>query len=377
VGTHFENAPRIEEETALSFDDVLVWSHVLAIRRHVAAYRAMGFCVIPRDFMTKGAGPPSWSEYQRRQPTDTETDKWFFSDETPKNLAVLLGRISGNLFVLDVDGETAQRIFSERLVELGICNNLRVLLLNCMMQRSGSRRGYHFFFRVSQQLLDDETEGEFYRYLLFEESKKDLWKGPGKHEAITLLSERSLCVLAPSIHPDGKCNWYLWNRKEPGIITTKKELRELFWMLRKDEHHDLDVNAYWRKLKGPWNKAKKKAERNNNDNTVPLTDFTTYSEEAGKGTKVISKRERQNWLDALAKNDRHREGNRHEIMLRLVGGLWHRGYTMESTLEFVEEICHYFGDPEVEDRRRVVTDTWQRGAAGHRILGWSGLDELW
>lgn len=56
----------------------------------------------------------SWKPFQQRQPTDSEIDSWFFSG-VRRNVAIVLGAVSGNLFVMDLDSKELVQYFREKV----------------------------------------------------------------------------------------------------------------------------------------------------------------------------------------------------------------------------------------------------------------------
>src|SRR6478609_10603769 len=71
-------------------------------RRYVAA----GLSVIPiRGDGSKRPALGSWKQYQSRLPTDDELRRWFVEETT--GLAVVCGKVSGGLEVLDFDAADA------------------------------------------------------------------------------------------------------------------------------------------------------------------------------------------------------------------------------------------------------------------------------
>jgi hypothetical protein len=342
--------------TSELFEKVYTASHVDAVRKHVKAYRGMGIAVIRRDFMTKGNGE-EWKEFQNRPPTDEEIHEWFFSNDKLHNVAAVLGPVSGNLLAIDVDGEAGQMRMSEALSDLGYCNNLRGVIINTFMTRSGSRKGFQFLVRVDPQLLDDDNEkvdAPFHWYLLGR-GMQDLWVGEGQHEAISLLSKGSLSVLAPSIHPSGKCQFYAWNGRGPATITTAKELKELFSIFSDGEE------TIWDKRKREWQKRCNREERNNSPDTIPLTGFAELGGPAAAAPRTqIADNDKEFLLKMLMKNNRYRKGNRHKITMGVAGYLrWH-GYTKDLAFKLVDFICDFFHDEERESRRRDVEDTYSK-----------------
>jgi hypothetical protein len=340
------------------FDQVYTSSHIQAVRKYMKIYRDMGIAVIPREFMTKGNGE-GWKEYQDRAPTDNEVNKWFYDSDKLWNIAAILGPTSHNLLCVDVDGEGGQRRMEKALVDLGWGNNLRGVFRHTYMTRSGSKKGFHFLVRVDPQLLDDDNEkvdAPFHRYLLFGRAKQDLWIGEGEHQGISLLSKGSLSVLAPSIHPSGKCNFYVWNNKPIQTIRTRKELEELFSILSDGQQ------TLWNKKKREWRKRCNQEERNNSPDTIPLTGFGELGAAAGAVAHrtQIADADKQFLLTLLLKNNRYRKGNRHKIAMGVAGYLrWH-SYTKEAALKLIDFMCDFFHDEERESRRRDVEDTYAK-----------------
>ncbi len=69
-------------------------------------YAALGLCVIPLKFGTKKPDLDSWAEYQTRRPTEAELMAWF-GNGTPRNIGIVLGKISG-VVVVESDSPEAE-----------------------------------------------------------------------------------------------------------------------------------------------------------------------------------------------------------------------------------------------------------------------------
>jgi hypothetical protein len=83
---------------------------------HVNFYRSLGFCVIPAKYGDKRP-EVAWEPYQHRQPTDEEIARWFL-DGKRHNIAIVCGKISGNLVVLDFDDTaTYEKFFDVPKIE--------------------------------------------------------------------------------------------------------------------------------------------------------------------------------------------------------------------------------------------------------------------
>lgn len=115
----------------------------------------------------------SWSEFKTRIPTLEETEKWFTG--TSQSIAIIGGKVSGNLEIIDFDNHKGNA--KDILREFGeIMNNhgLPISQFPCETSQSG---GFHLFYqsevpvdgnkKLAKQLLDDgkidtciETRGE-------------------------------------------------------------------------------------------------------------------------------------------------------------------------------------------------------------------------
>jgi len=117
-------------------------------------YRAMGFSVIPCE-INKRPAITSWKRYQTERAWHTHVRDWF----TPKNeeivratgfigkgqghpsIGLLLGEISNNIVVIDLDGKPAMRTFYKAFP---------MLAKKTLTIMSGSHKGCHLYFRVAK-----------------------------------------------------------------------------------------------------------------------------------------------------------------------------------------------------------------------------------
>ncbi len=143
-------------------------------------YRKWGFCIIPIEHRGKKPLVP-WQAYRRRQPDNAEFGDWFLMDDNPKNIAIVCGKISGNLVVLDFDDELLFRGFES------FWNETHEKPLNEMtpVVQSGGR-GYHVYLRVQNLPCLHHPSGN------------------ARTEVPDVQSEGGYVVAPPSIHPSGK-----------------------------------------------------------------------------------------------------------------------------------------------------------------------------
>jgi Bifunctional DNA primase/polymerase, N-terminal len=337
--------------TSELFEKIYNESHLAATRKHVLMYRNLGFALIPLHLQSKKP-VVDWTPYQTTAPTETEIQNWFFAADgnEPRNLGVVLGPVSGNLCTLDIDGESAQARYSKALSDLGYCNNLCGVLLKTFMTRSGSHKGYHVLFRVSDELLQQD---DFYRDLVLGKASQPLWQGQGEqHSEIKFLSKGSLAVLAPSAHPSGRCMWYVWNNKPPQVISSAKELSELFSIFSEG-----DSERAWQKRKRRWRTSKQ---------CGPAALSQT------EATKILTEEQLEKLLEATLPE--YHVGVRNEKVFALSGELYKRGYSCDTAIDFFTRLCRAASDEEEEQRLETVRRTYCKNAA--QVCGLGTLDDF-
>jgi hypothetical protein len=129
-------------------------------------YSRRGFSVIPIRPGGKMAAC-RWKDYQVRPPTISELRSWFANDcARPGGLAVILGRVSGDLVCRDFDMLTSYTAWAETRPDLA--GSLPTVITG---------RGRHVYFRANVQRITNLGDGEL--------------RGAG------------YCLLPPSRHPSG------------------------------------------------------------------------------------------------------------------------------------------------------------------------------
>ena len=197
-------------------------------------YLEQGFSVIPvaliklTDDKSRKPALVKWQEYQQRLPTLEELKEWFIKADFPalksgKNklgLAIITGKISGNLFVIDFDGK---EVLGEFLAELHeIDEELYKKFLNTWVVETG--KGFHYYFRVKD----------------LESLDPNLFSNRGGiREGIDIRAEGGYVVAPPSIHPSGK--QYIFKHKPEKIAElTSEEYLTLLQTLEKDKEEELE-----------------------------------------------------------------------------------------------------------------------------------------
>jgi len=159
-------------------------------------YLQRGYSVIP--VLGKRAAC-AWKIYTQKLASTADISYWWSKgEENPPNIGIICGRISGNLLVVDLDGESAVTAYHEAFPEL--CETLTV--------RTGSGRGEHLYYRTDA---------------LPPSSRVQMCGG-----LVELRGEGCYVVAPPSIHPDSHKPYQVIYRKKPMIIKNWRPVQE--WM---------------------------------------------------------------------------------------------------------------------------------------------------
>jgi hypothetical protein len=316
------------------------------LRDHIKRYLSVGvYNLIPLKHGTKDRPLLDWKHQKKRLPTLSEIASRF---SRLCNIAVVLGE-TARLVAIDIDGDAAKQRVERKLVELGICNNLRVSMLDTMMTRTGSG-GFHFVFYVSAVLFE--------RYDL---RTKTLWSGTSNHEEIKFMGEGSIVILAPSLHPSGADHYYQWNGKRP-IELSEIQLKQLLELFGEkylpttlDEHNTTD---------------------NDDTSEPPVSSISAIRQgilgNSVKPTLSLSPSETQGLIKVL--EPVYQTGKRNRITLGYAGLLRRRGYTLRSVEDFCVLVCKTFDDDEIESRLETVRRTFKKPLEG--ISGWGWLNDI-
>jgi Bifunctional DNA primase/polymerase, N-terminal len=316
------------------------------LRDYIDDYtKARVYSLIPLKYGTKNKPLVDWKPYQLRLPTPNEKASWF--SKPPCNVAAVLGQASG-LVAIDVDGDDAKQRVQRKLVEMGLCNNLRVSMLDTMMTLTGSG-GFHFVFRVSPKLFEE-----------YDLSTKTLWEGSSEHTEIKFLGEGSIVMLAPSLHPNGT-GQYLWNGKAP-IELSEEELKQLLSVFCEkylpttlDEHNAANNNSVADDVSSI-SSIRQSILGNTNSNSL----------------SSLSQKDIQELITAL--KPAYKVGRRNTITLGYAGVLRKRGYTLRAVEDFCVVVCKTFNDEEIESRLHAVRGTFKKPI--DKIAGWSLLNDI-
>lgn len=126
----------------------------------VSFYTHNNFSIIPLKHRAKEPEIPEWRPYQQRRPSPEELLRWF--SEGKHNIAIICGRVSDNLVVLDFDSPVS---FGEANSKFKVAHNLEFYQATFVVK---TNRGWHVYFRFkelppSRKLpqVDIQAEGKY------------------------------------------------------------------------------------------------------------------------------------------------------------------------------------------------------------------------
>jgi len=142
-------------------------------------YARLGWCVIPIPHGEKKARI-KWLRYQQQRPDERQLRKWFASNH--RNIAVVLGKISGGLVCRDFDVMSAYN-----------CWAISHPHLAATLPTVWTPRGRHVYFESHLGKTQNLCDGEIRRSGCY-------------------------CLLPPSIHPDGPAYYWLIHPTAENLI---------------------------------------------------------------------------------------------------------------------------------------------------------------
>jgi len=186
---------------------------------HALFYLNNNLCVIPIKFRSKEP-LVKWEEYQFRLPTEEEVKKWF--SDPNKNIAIVCGKVSGNVIVFDFDDKEK---FNEFLLEVAGNEELLEAVKNTWHVETG--RGDQLIFRTTA-----------------EPKSKNF-----PNIKVNVLGDGRYVVVPPSVHPSGKRYTFKRDPKEVGIFVLSEKLHEeLLRILEKLEKREAKLKEKTNRL---------------------------------------------------------------------------------------------------------------------------------
>ncbi|ACP54414.1 bifunctional DNA primase/polymerase [Saccharolobus islandicus] len=281
-------------------------------------YHTYGLSVIPLKPKEK-VPLIKWEKYQKELATIDEIKKWFENNEN--NIAIICGKVSGNLVVIDFDDA---EIYEKFLKEVEKDSELAEIINNTWLVKTG--KGYHIYLRID---IDKPVK-------------------IGKLQKIDVKGEGGYVVAPPSIHPSGKTYEFVRFSKTTGHeirVITEEQYKKILTILENVTESTITDTAI---EKGEIRHDKKLSE-----NTI---------------LRII---------DILSPV--YKEGVRHDIVMYLSGWLYKAGIELESAKKLILLLCDKFKDEECNDRIYTLERTY--GLKGNqppkdRLKTSSGLYEI-
>jgi hypothetical protein len=266
-------------------------------------YLSYGLSVIP---LKPGEKVPlvKWEKYQEEQPSIDEVQKWF--KDTNNNIAIICGKVSGNLVVIDFDDA---EVYEKFMKEIESDTELKDIIEGTWLVRTG--KGYHIYLKV-----DSDKPVKI-----------------GKLAKVDIKGEGGYVVAPPSLHPSGKHYEFVRFTK-----TTGHEIR----IITEEQYNKLLTRL----------------------ENVTQTKLTFETKGVEKGHEIKHERALTNAqiLEIIkALEPIYKAGARHGIILFLTGWLYKSGIDYESAETLVKAICDNFKDEECEDRLYTLRDTYGIG----------------
>jgi hypothetical protein len=261
-------------------------------------YVTYGLSVIP---LKPGEKVPliKWEAYQNTPPSLDEVQKWF--KDCSNNIAIVCGRVSGNLVVIDFDDK---EVYEKAIKEIENDQELKDIVDNTWLVQTG--KGFHIYLRVDSDKPVKST----------------------KLPKIDIKGEGGYVVAPPSLHPSGKRYTFIRFTKTTGHeirVVSEVQYNRLLTILEKVTNAKLTWVEVDRRPK----------------------EFELTSEQIQGIVKA---------LEPIYKPD-----HRHKVILYLTGWLYTRGVSYESAEKLVKEICEHYKDEECEDRLYTLKDTYGIG----------------
>lgn len=192
----------------------------------------------------------AWKDYQKRLPTIQECEKW--DNIKGDGIAVVCGRISGNIEVIDIDNkfEMAEQIYEDITRKI---TAQRIDLLDKLVFEKSKNNGYHIIYRCNK------IEGN-QKLAIYE----DLNSGE-KATVIETRGEGGYCIIYPS----------------PGYQQLQKNILKVEEITEEERDYLFELCGLWDNGRDSSEKIvvnDKKTDTNTNKNTDEIDIFEWYNE---------------------------------------------------------------------------------------------------
>jgi len=251
-----------------------------------------------------------WEQYQRAPPSIAEVQKWF--KDTASNIAIVCGKVSGNLVVIDFDDV---EVYNKFLKEIESNAELKDIIENTWLVQTG--KGYHIYLRV-----DTDKPIKI-----------------GKLPKVDIKGEGGYVVAPPSLHPSGKNYEFVRFTNTTGheiMVISEEQYGKLLAALEK-------VTGAKLSLVNEQQKKEEKEEKNG----------------SGRFGRKLNDEQIMKIVKAL--EPVYKPEHRHNIILYLTGWMYNRRIDYESAEKLVKAICEHYHDEECNNRLYTLKDTYGIG----------------
>ena len=289
-------------------------------------YLSYGLSVIP---LKPGEKTPliKWERYQKEPPSIAEVRKWFKDTD---NIAIVCGKVSKNLVVIDFDGA---EIYEAFLKEIEGDPEIKDIVESTWLVETG--KGFHVYIQVDTN-RPVKT---------------------GKLRNVDIKGEGGYVVAPPSLHPNGKHYTFIRFTKTTGHgirVISEEQYGRLLALLEKVT--ETKLTFWWMQVD-----EKPKVEGENREG-APKQETPKGIETNGEGANNGRALTNTQILEIVKILEPvYRAGARHGIILFLTGWLYKSGVAYESAEALVKAICDNFKDEECEDRLYTLRDTYGIG----------------
>ena len=183
-------------------------------------YLELGFSVVPVRKGQKRPALKSWKEYQTRQPTPQELERWFNGND--HGLGIVCGQISG-LVVLDADSETGRKELENLMPD-------SLLTPICK-----TPNGWHYYFRhpggrvtsTTRILPDVDTRADGTQVVAPPSADREWIVSPDEAELVELPDNLKQVVCGNGMRRDSLDNSYsLESNADKGRLDFREGLRD-------------------------------------------------------------------------------------------------------------------------------------------------------
>ena len=266
-----------------------------------------------------------WERYEKEPPSIDEVRKWFKDTD---NIAIVCGKVSKNLVVVDFDDK---EVYEKFVGEAEHDPEIKDVIENTWLAETA--KGYHIYLMVDS----------------------DRPVKTGRLSKVDIKGEGGYVVAPPSLHPNGMRYTFIRFTKTTGhqIRVISEELyNRLLELLEKVTETKL---TFWWADETPKVEGEKREEAPKQETSK---DIEINVEGANNGRALTNTQilEITKILEPV-----YRAGARHGIILFLTGWLYKSGVAYESAEALVKAICDNFKDEECEDRLYTLRDTYGIG----------------